>query len=71
MKRKHIGSDFDEFLEEEGLLKETETAAAKRVLACQLERQMKRLQISKKKLAMYHYIGMNRSSRNHIDEVDN
>ncbi len=30
-KNKHIGSGFDEFLREEGLLAETEAAAVKRV----------------------------------------
>ena len=32
MKNKYIGSNFDEFLQEEGLLAETEAAAIKRVI---------------------------------------
>ena len=31
MHKKHIGSNFDEFLEEKGLLAEAETVAVKRV----------------------------------------
>ncbi|GIV58077.1 MAG: hypothetical protein KatS3mg042_0990 [Rhodothermaceae bacterium] len=36
----HIGSDFDDFLEEEGMLAEGEAAALKRVLAYQLRQLM-------------------------------
>ena len=32
-KNKHIGSDFDDFLQEEGLLAEAEATAVKRVIA--------------------------------------
>ena len=35
MKNKYIGSNFDEFLQEEGLLAETKAAAIKRVIAYQ------------------------------------
>mgnify|MGYP000929384501 CR=1 FL=1 len=35
MKNKHAGSGFDDFLQEEGLLAETEAVALKRVLAYQ------------------------------------
>ena len=38
---KHIGSDFDTFLEEEGLLTEVEVAAFKRVIAYQAGEQAK------------------------------
>jgi hypothetical protein len=33
MKKKHIGSDFDDFLREEHLLEVSEATAAKRVIA--------------------------------------
>lgn len=33
MSTKHLGTDFDSFLEEEGLLEEAEATATKRVLA--------------------------------------
>jgi len=36
MDAKHLGSDFDDFLREEGLLDEAEAVASKRVLACQV-----------------------------------
>ena len=51
MKEQHIGSDFDGFLQEEGLLAECEAGALKRVVAWQLEREMKRRRISRAKLA--------------------
>jgi hypothetical protein len=51
MKRKHIGSDFDDFLKQQGLLAECEAGALKRVVAWQLEQEMKRRRISRTKLA--------------------
>ena len=51
MKRDHIGSDFDEFLKEDGLLVECEAGALKRVVAWQIEQEMKRRRISRAKLA--------------------
>lgn len=51
MKREHIGSDFDDFLKQESLLAECEAGALKRVVAWQLEREMKRRRISRAKLA--------------------
>ena len=38
---KHIGSDFDAFLEEEGSLAEVETAALRRVIVYQVGEQTK------------------------------
>jgi len=51
MDKKHIGSDFDEFLESEGLLEEAEAVAAKRVIAFQIAQEMERAHISKSELA--------------------
>jgi antitoxin HicB len=51
MKRKHIGSDFDEFLAEEGLLGEVEAAAVKRVIAFQLTQFMEANDLSKTAMA--------------------
>jgi DNA-binding Xre family transcriptional regulator len=51
MKREHIGSDLDDFLKQDGLLAECEAGALKRVVAWQLEREMKRRRISRAKLA--------------------
>ncbi len=50
-KNKHIGSGFDEFLQEEGILAETEAAAVKRVIAYQIEKEMAERHISKSMLA--------------------
>ena len=51
MKRQHIGSNFDNFLKHEGLLAECEAGALNRVVAWQLEQEMKRRRISRAKLA--------------------
>lgn len=40
MTNPHIGSSFDDFLEEEGIREEVTAEAIKRVLAWQLEREM-------------------------------
>ena len=49
--KKYIGSKFDAFLEEEGLLEETESIAAKRVFVFQLEQEMKKQKIDKSEFA--------------------
>lgn len=51
VRNKHIGSDFNDFLQEQNLLDECETSAIKRVLAWQLEQAMKDSNISKAELA--------------------
>lgn len=51
MNKRHIGSELDDFLEQEGLLAECEAGALKRVVAWQLEREMKRRRITRAKLA--------------------
>ena len=48
---KHIGSSFDDFLEEEGILEESNAIAVKRVLAWQLTQAMQEHRISKTELA--------------------
>ncbi|MBV6289457.1 XRE family transcriptional regulator [Pseudomonas aegrilactucae] len=47
----HIGSDFDDFLAEQGLVEEVSAAALKRVIAWQLAEAMKAQHVSKKALA--------------------
>ncbi|MFB4394520.1 MULTISPECIES: Fis family transcriptional regulator [unclassified Pseudomonas] len=47
----HIGSDFEDFLVEEGLAEEVSAAALKRVIAWQLAKAMKSQKISKTMLA--------------------
>lgn len=48
---KHIGSDFDDFLSEQGLAEEVSAAALKRVIAWQIAETMKAQRITKKALA--------------------
>lgn len=50
-KKKNIGSSFDDFLEEEGILAETTAEAVKRLLAWQIVEAMKNDQISKAEMA--------------------
>ena len=61
MKRQHIGSDFDQFLAEEGLLGEVEATAVKRVIAFQLTQFMAENELSK--TAMAKRIQPSRSAR--------
>ena len=51
MARKNIGSNFDSFLEEEGLLEEATAVAVKRYIAFQLMNRMSREQLSKAEMA--------------------
>jgi DNA-binding Xre family transcriptional regulator len=51
MKHKNLGSNFDDFLEEEGLLAGAEAVAAKRVLTYQIEKVMKQERVTKTLLA--------------------
>jgi antitoxin HicB len=60
----HGGSSFDSFLEEEGIREEVEAVAIKRVLAWQLEQEMKRQQ--KTKQAMARQL---RTSRSQLDRL--
>ncbi|MCP4144607.1 MAG: XRE family transcriptional regulator [bacterium] len=64
MKSKHIGSDFDDFLSEEGLLAEAEAAAVKRVIAYQILEEMKKRNISKTALAK-----LMKTSRSSLDRL--
>lgn len=52
MANRHIGSDFDEFLAEEAILEETTATAMKRVIAWQIEQEMKAQHITKSVMAM-------------------
>ncbi len=51
MNSEHLGSDFDSFLEAEGLLEEAEAVATKRVLAFQIAEAMKEQKLSKAAMA--------------------
>lgn len=51
MKNKHRGSSFDDFLKEEELFEECNAEAVKRVIAFQLERELKKQKLTKTQLA--------------------
>jgi antitoxin HicB len=51
MKNAHLGSRFDDFLEEEGLRADAEAVAIKRVIAYQIEKEMIRANLSKSAMA--------------------
>lgn len=67
MKRnKHIGSNFDDFLKEEGLLEEIEEVVAKRIFVFQVEKEMKKQGIDKAELALRM-----ETSRSAVDRILN
>jgi antitoxin HicB len=59
-KNKHIGSDFDAFLEKEGIRDEVELAAIKKIIAYELKNEMKRKKITQAEMAKR--IGTSRSA---------
>ncbi|RIK27911.1 MAG: Fis family transcriptional regulator [Chloroflexi bacterium] len=69
MMNKHIGSDFDEYLQEQGLLAEANATATKRVLAYQIEQAMRRRKLSK--TAMAHRMRTSRASLNRLLDPEN
>jgi hypothetical protein len=69
MKNKHIGSNFDDFLKEEGILAETEAAAVKRVLAYQINQMMKKKRLTK--AAMAKKMKTSRSALDRLLDPDN
>jgi antitoxin HicB len=60
----HWGSTLDDFLEEEGIREEATTAAIKKVIDWQLGEEMKKKQITKKRLAELMH-----TSRAQIDRI--
>jgi len=62
--KSHIGSGFDDFLQEEGLLEESSAVALKRVIAWQLANAMKAQGVSKSAMATRM-----RTSRSQLDRV--
>ncbi|MGB9498616.1 MAG: XRE family transcriptional regulator [Dissulfuribacterales bacterium] len=64
MKNKHVGSNFDNFLQEEGLMAEAEATAIKRILAYQIKQEMELRHLSKTALAK-----MMKTSRSSVDRL--
>lgn len=60
----HIGSGFDDFLQEEGILEEVTAVATKRVIAWQIKEAMKASGLNKKTLAERMH-----TSRSQLDRV--
>jgi antitoxin HicB len=50
-RNKHLGSSFEDFLEEDGILEDVTAAALKRVFAWQLQQKMKEHKITQQELA--------------------
>ena len=69
MKNDHIGSNFDDFLEEEGLLAESEAVAIKRVLAYQIAQLMEQQKLTK--TAMAERMQTSRASLNRLLDPGN
>lgn len=65
----HIGSDFDDFLREEGVFDQTQAVAIKRVLAYELEKSMKKAHLTK--AAMAKRMGTTRAQVDRILNPDN
>jgi hypothetical protein len=69
MANRHIGSNFDDFLAEEGVLEEVTATAMKRVIAWQIQREMKAQHITK--TAMAERMKTSRTALNRLlDETD-
>jgi antitoxin HicB len=63
-KNKHLGSDFDDFLREEGILEECEEIAAKYAFVMQLEDEMRKQNLTKEEVAKR--MGTSRSALNRL-----
>lgn len=50
-KNEHIGSDFDDFLREEGIFEEVEAGAIKKVIACMVEQALVESHTTKSEMA--------------------
>lgn len=61
---RHIGSNFDDFLKEEGLLEEVEEAVAKKIFIFKIEKEMKKQGINKADLA-----NRMKTSRSAVDRI--
>ena len=69
MNEKHIGSNFDDYLAEEGLLAQTEAIAVKRIIALQIRQYMEQQRLSK--TAMAQRMQTSRASLDRLLDPDN
>jgi antitoxin HicB len=65
----HIGSNFDDFLKEEGIFEEVQAKALKRALAEQIQESMSAAKISKVKMA--ELMSTSRSQLDRVLDPDN
>ncbi len=68
-KNKYIGSNFDEFLKEEGILEAVELAAIKKVISEQVVKEMKKKKISQTEMSKR--IGTSRAAVMRLLNPDN
>ncbi|HOG18569.1 MAG TPA: helix-turn-helix transcriptional regulator [Syntrophales bacterium] len=69
MKHKNIGSEFDDFLKDEGILAEVEKSAIKEIVARQISQLMTEKKISK--LEMSRRMGTSRSALDRLLDPKN
>jgi DNA-binding Xre family transcriptional regulator len=69
MKHKNIGSNFDDFLQDEGILAEVETSAIKEIVASQITQLMLNKKISK--IEMSRRMGTSRSALDRLLDPKN
>ena len=67
--KRNVGSDFDDFLREEGMLEDVEALAVKRLVAFELRRTIEKESVSKTELAAR--MGTSRSQLNRLLDPDN
>lgn len=68
LKKKHVGSNFDKFLEDEAMLEEVTALAVKRVIAWQIEQEMKARNLTK--TAMAEKMHTSRASLNRLLDAE-
>ncbi|MDR3054531.1 MAG: helix-turn-helix transcriptional regulator [Zoogloeaceae bacterium] len=69
MNNEHIGSDFDDFLQEEGIFGEVEAGAIKKVVACMIEQAM--IETSMTKSEMARRMGTSRAQLDRLLDPEN
>lgn len=69
MKKKHVGSNFDEFLQADRLLETVTATATKRVIAHQIAKEMKRRRLTK--LAMATRMRTSRAALDRLLDPEN
>ena len=69
MAKKNVGSNFDDFLEEEGLLEDATVVAVKRYIAYQLAQKMSEKNLSKSEMA--RRMATSRSALERLLDPDN